>query len=99
MAYPRTSFKYVASQLATKLKKTWCGKLLEHLIQDKPRRKSSAASSGSKESGGSNQGEFRNRLNSMDDAESGSMSATKKLLQVDDVIDEKDEIDREERKK
>ena len=36
----------------------------------------------------------------MDDAESGGIGGgTKKLLQVDDPIDEKDEIDREERKK
>jgi len=61
---PRYSFRLTMSALSKLLKKYW-GKIVEDLIFEKPRRKSSAQSSKSNDS----KGEIRNRLCSMDDQE------------------------------
>ena len=45
--YPRYSFRVTNSNIAKLLKKTWCGKIVEDLIFEKPRRKSSAKSKNS----------------------------------------------------
>jgi hypothetical protein len=71
LEHPRYSFRVTISNLSKLLKKTW-GKIVEDLIFEKPRRKSSAQS---KNSDGNSEGSgystpgpgFRNRLNSMDD--------------------------------
>lgn len=78
LEYPRYSFRVTMSSIAKLIKKTW-GSIVEDLIFEKPRRKSSAQS---KKSSGS-KGDIdhikasvapstialRNRLNSMDDSE------------------------------
>ena len=62
MAFPRYSFRLTMSALSKLIKKQW-GKIVEDLIFEKPRRKSSSnASKNSKESSG----EIRNRLKSLD---------------------------------
>lgn len=143
--YPRYSFRVTISNLSKLLKKQW-GKIVEPLIFEKPRRKSSnAKSEKSSNSDGKHQSSnnFRARLNSMDDiigtpvvqhvnesaegqpssgnsnvdehaldldggrahfhgsAEPLQVQSRKlsSIIQVDDPIDEKDEIDRDERKK
>lgn len=69
LEHPRYSFKVTISNLSKLLKKYW-GKIVEDLIFEKPRRKSSAQS---KNSDGHSDGSaastpgFRNHLNSMDD--------------------------------
>lgn len=74
--------------------------MLEHLIFEKPRRKSSAQSSQSMESNGNTQSgaQLRSRLNSMDDVEQPDSSVKKMRVQVDEPIDERDEIEQEARK-
>lgn len=81
------------------MKKTW-GKIVEDLIFEKPRRKSSAQSKnsdGHSEGSASTSGPgFRNRLNSMDEHEKtpGLEEEHKNLssiIQVDETIEEQDE--------
>lgn len=149
LLYPRYSFRVTISNLS-KLIKKWWGKIVEPLIFEKPRRKSSnTKSEKSSTSDGRHHttfGSIRDRLNSMDDvvgtpvvqqinelpdarpssvytaswdepnlelecgraslngptAEPLLLTQNKKLnsiIQVDDPIDEKEEIDRDERKK
>jgi len=71
MLYPRYSFKLMISNIAKLIKKQWAS-VVEDLIFDKPRRKSSAQS---KQSGSESKGSVsiggdgtRNRLNSMEDS-------------------------------
>ena len=73
LLYPRYSFRVTISNLSKLIKKQW-GKIVEPLIFEKPRRKSSAAksekSSNSMVSDGKHQGagaSLRGRVNSMDD--------------------------------
>ena len=78
LLFPRYSFRVTMSSIAKLIKKTW-GSVVEDLIFEKPRRKSSAQS---KKSSGSKTDNLdhitqanvplslRNRLNSMDDSDS-----------------------------
>ena len=72
LEFPRYSFRVTMSNLAKLLKKTWCGKIVENCIFEKPRRKSSANSKKSSENStdpailGTN---GRSRLDSLDEAD------------------------------
>ena len=74
LLFPRYSFRVTMSSIAKLIKKTW-GSVVEDLIFEKPRRKSSAQSKKSSGSKSENQDHatsstplgLRNRLNSMDD--------------------------------
>lgn len=70
LLYPRYSFRMTISNLSKLIKKQW-GKIVEQLIFEKPRRKSSnTKSEKSSNSDGKPHpsfGSFRDRLNSMDD--------------------------------
>ena len=68
MNNPRYSFRCTISNIAKLIKKQW-GKVVEDLIFEKPRRKSSAQSKKSVDnsSDGVSAPGFRGRINSMDD--------------------------------
>ena len=100
LEHPRYSFRVTISNLSKLLRKTW-GKIVEDLIFEKPRRKSSAQS---KNSDGHSDGSattpgpgFRNRLNSMDDQPKqspgieGEHQNLNSIIQVDETILEQDE--------